>query len=647
MKRLLIMVVIITAVLLVFYGCYYLFLEYQISEAEKFITANDFSSAQKILLRHHERAPESARINYLLGICYLYSGKIESASIYFQESIHLDSTMSVETVSMYLKRAKEVVREKRISEACDCMIRAFRIDSHCLKDISEICLENEGILTTSANIGVFKEFMLNIVAYLVGGDVELLEEPAEKSLTKDPDSDEVRTKGFGLLDNFMESKLGVTFSGIKNFMTTAVVKYTRERALQGIAQDQFLYGTALINGFGIEKDYQQALRFLSMAAEQGHREAMMYVGRIYIDGLGIEKDPERGFLWFEKSAQAGHPKAMYLTAALYHDGIGVKTDYEMVCFWLEKAAKAGDIQAQFFLGVSLFEGSYCTKDEKEGISYLQKAANGQYNDAIFYLGNIYFIRKEYQKAHSYIYTSAIAGNATSQYYLSQMYYNGLYFQQNNSSAIKWARLAAEQNHVDAQYNLGYFYHIGIHGAVDNKEAFNWFQKAAQQNHAVAQKMIGIYYWNGLMGEPSSKDAAKWFVRAVKNGNNDSLVYLGSMFIKGDPFKKCVKCGFLFDLMAAQFDNPLGLNSLAWILATSPVSEIRNGKLAIEYAKKAVSLEKTWIFMDTLAAAYAEAGDFERAIKTQKEVLTQIEDKKNIEMASARLQSYEDHKQWRE
>jgi hypothetical protein len=60
-----------------------------------------------------------------------------------------------------------------------------------------------------------------------------------------------------------------------------------------------------------------------------------------------------------------------------------------------------------------------------------------------------------------------------------------------------------------------------------------------------------------------------------------------------------------------------LNNLAWILATHPQAELRNGEEAVRLAERAcdATRQKDPRLLGTLAAAYAEAGLFQDAIKT--------------------------------
>jgi tetratricopeptide (TPR) repeat protein len=65
-----------------------------------------------------------------------------------------------------------------------------------------------------------------------------------------------------------------------------------------------------------------------------------------------------------------------------------------------------------------------------------------------------------------------------------------------------------------------------------------------------------------------------------------------------------------------------INNMAWLLATCPDAKYRNGRRAVELAKKACELTnwKNDDAIDSLASAYAETGDFKRAIQYQQQAL---------------------------
>jgi HEAT repeat protein/Tfp pilus assembly protein PilF len=84
------------------------------------------------------------------------------------------------------------------------------------------------------------------------------------------------------------------------------------------------------------------------------------------------------------------------------------------------------------------------------------------------------------------------------------------------------------------------------------------------------------------------------------------------------------------------------NNIAWILATCPRQEIRDGREAIKYATEACKLRRSPNFVETLAAAQAEAGNFEEAVRLLREALKHPDDFGPGELhdAKARLGLYE-------
>jgi len=67
------------------------------------------------------------------------------------------------------------------------------------------------------------------------------------------------------------------------------------------------------------------------------------------------------------------------------------------------------------------------------------------------------------------------------------------------------------------------------------------------------------------------------------------------------------------------NNPVALNNLAWSLAANASQELRNGREAVQLASKAVELtgQQDPVFIGTLAAAYAEDGQFAKAVEMAK------------------------------
>jgi tetratricopeptide (TPR) repeat protein len=94
---------------------------------------------------------------------------------------------------------------------------------------------------------------------------------------------------------------------------------------------------------------------------------------------------------------------------------------------------------------------------------------------------------------------------------------------------------------------------------------------------------------------------------------------------------------------------LAISGLAWVLATCPEDRIREGKRAVELAKRACELSSGELAncVGTLAAAYAEVGEFEAASDNQRKAISMLSTKDpQMEPYRSRLALYVSHKPYR-
>ena len=95
-----------------------------------------------------------------------------------------------------------------------------------------------------------------------------------------------------------------------------------------------------------------------------------------------------------------------------------------------------------------------------------------------------------------------------------------------------------------------------------------------------------------------------------------------------------------------------LNNLAWIYATHPQDSLRDAAEAVRLAERACELTERKVpgCLDTLAAAYAEAGRFDDAVGTAKEAIQLAKANRQQEVAAeiqARLAFYQQGQPYRE
>ena len=255
--------------------------------------------------------------------------------------------------------------------------------------------------------------------------------------------------------------LAIISASIAYLTISANLRAMDTALLQTDPQDpeaQFQLARSLLNGEGVQKNTSRALELMTLAANQGHAEAMGGLGYFYASGLEVTKDQKIAIEWFQKGAEAGGPKS------------------------------------QLNYGKMLLEAENPSKID-EGLKWLQAAVDRKQPDAAHILGTIYLLGQygqpiNYQKAIDCLIISAEAGNEDSQNAVGFIYSQPYLGQQNEKEAQKWFRKAASVGNLKAQSNLGTLLwskstsdrHVRI-------EALSWLLSASLQGDETAVKFL--------------------------------------------------------------------------------------------------------------------------------------------------------------
>lgn len=184
---------------------------------------------------------------------------------------------------------------------------------------------------------------------------------------------------------------------------------------KGNVMAQCDYGVYLINGKGVDKDEETALKYWKKSAESDFPPAMHKVGVCHFKGIfGAEQDNQKAFEYFTKAAEGGVKDAMFNLAFFYQEGICVTADMKKSLEWLKKAAEAKQPVACYNLGMHYLMGvNGIAADESKGVEFLTVAAEGGIPEAQFTLGCCYEaghgIEKDLSEAAGWYRRSAKAG----------------------------------------------------------------------------------------------------------------------------------------------------------------------------------------------------------------------------------------------
>ncbi len=146
--------------------------------------------------------------------------------------------------------------------------------------------------------------------------------------------------------------------------------------LRAVYEMGFMYE----HGYGVERDWSQALSWYRRGADAGDLDSTIAVGDLYdrMTGPHTENNYAEAMRWFRKAAGEGSAFAMYrigeLYACLWEHGIG--KDEAQAVVWFRSAADAGSPNAMCRLGMAYETGAFgLPSDSGQAKRWLLKAAN--------------------------------------------------------------------------------------------------------------------------------------------------------------------------------------------------------------------------------------------------------------------------------
>jgi tetratricopeptide (TPR) repeat protein len=168
------------------------------------------------------------------------------------------------------------------------------------------------------------------------------------------------------------------------------------------------------------------------------------------------------------------------------------------------------------------------------------------------------------------------------------------------------------------------------------------------------KMWGAYYNRALLSMEEHKwtlavqdcDAAitvrpDWYAAAILRARANRCL--------GNYAKSLAEYDRIINFHSPGYFRILALNDRALIRAACPNASLRNGQEAIADAKKACELSQWKVadYVETLAAACAEAGDFDAAAGYEQQAIALDRKTKSLKYAERRLAMYRQHQPFRE
>jgi TPR repeat protein len=225
--------------------------------------------------------------------------------------------------------------------------------------------------------------------------------------------------------------------------------------------------------------------------------------------------------------------------------------------------------------------------------------------------------------------------ASSAAQFSMMWAEGWDVARDASEASWWASQGARLGHVGSALRLAGAFAVGS-GTLRNldraRDLVTVYEEFSPLFEVSFYRNVGQRLTDGSDPDvEADPDAGRaWFRRAFElcsdlseAGDAQADIELAGMYFSGEgPTRDAARAVELYARHLEAEPVRAG-NMIAWIRATHPDPSLRDGEEAVRLALRVVELAPGPDYLDTLAAAHAERGDFDEAVRVQSEALEEL------------------------
>ena len=334
---------------------------------------------------------------------------------------------------------------------------------------------------------------------------------------------------------------------------------------------------------------KDAVKAIEDAATAGNGKAKLTYAEMFLEGVGVAKDPEMAVRWLQRAQDTEANEAAYLLG-LVAEG---NKDEESCVKNLAFAADHGHVPSMIYLGTKILNGRGVRGSADSARGLFQKAVDAGVTAAKVNLGIISEVeasaekdeakQKDHYKKAMALYQEAAADKVPDAFLkIGYFYENGLGVAADAVKALEQYQKGADAGLNTCDYNLAVFNETGKGvKAKDEAKARELFYKAAKSGLPAAQLALGDRYRGGKNGFDKDPIAAlAWFEKAAKAGDVSAQLQMANILETGEAGQANIKAAAELYLDAAKKGAPIAMYQIA-----SMIEDGRAGKpdLAQAYA----------------------------------------------------------------